>query len=184
MSQISEENAKNIVYFFGFIGIYAPLMLFLSSLYLLWNKHNLFYYYLTGIFLSEILNLVLKGIIKEPRPLEDPKLFNIALKHSTRFKFVNGYPHDIFGMPSGHAQSVFFSTFFIYLALKDIKITIFYFIVALLTMYQRVLFKQHTVLQVFAGAIVGILFSGFIYMMARQKIVGILKAKKDDDGPI
>ena len=87
-------------------------------------------------------------------------------------------------MPSGHAQSVFFSTFFIYLALKDIKITIFYFIVALLTMYQRVLFKQHTVLQVFAGAIVGILFSGFIYMMARQKIVGILRAKKDDDGPI
>ena len=136
------------------------------------------------MFLNAILNLVLKGIIKEPRPSEDPKLFNIALKHSTRFKFVDGYPHDIFGMPSGHAQSALFSTIFIYLALKDIRITIGYLFVSLLIMYQRVLFKQHTVIQVFAGAIVGILFGGFIYFMAQQKIMGKLRAKKDDDGPI
>jgi membrane-associated phospholipid phosphatase len=123
-------------------------------------------------------------MIKEPRPLEDPKLFNIALKHSIRFKFINGYPHDIFGMPSGHAQSAFFSTIFIYLALKDIKITIGYLIFALLIMYQRVLFKDHSFLQVFAGAIVGILFGGFIYFMARQRITGRLRQKKDDNGPI
>ena len=51
-------------------------------------------------------------------------------------------------------------------------------------MYQRVLFKEHTILQVLAGAIVGMLFGGFIYLMARQKIMGKLRAKKDDDGPI
>ena len=51
-------------------------------------------------------------------------------------------------------------------------------------MYQRVLFNSHTVLQVLAGALVGILFAGFIYLMARQKIIGRLRAKKDDDGPI
>ena len=87
-------------------------------------------------------------------------------------------------MPSGHAQSAFFSTVFIYLALKDIKTSILYLIISLLTMYQRVLFKSHTVLQVFAGAIVGILFAGFIYFMARQNITGKLRAKKDDNGPI
>jgi membrane-associated phospholipid phosphatase len=87
-------------------------------------------------------------------------------------------------MPSGHAQSVFFSTVFIYLALKDIKITVLYLIISLLTMYQRVLFNSHTVLQVLAGALVGILFAGFIYFMARQKITGKLRAKKDDNGPI
>ena len=165
-------------------GKMAPLLLFVNSLYLLWHKNNLFYYYVYGIFLNSILNLVLKGIIKEPRPSEDPKLFNIALKHSIRFKFVNGYPHDIFGMPSGHVQSAFFSTFFIYLALKDIRITIGYLLISLLTMYQRVLFKAHSVIQVLAGAIVGILFGGFIHLMAQQKIMGRLRAKKDDDGPI
>jgi membrane-associated phospholipid phosphatase len=51
-------------------------------------------------------------------------------------------------------------------------------------MFQRVLFKQHTVLQVVAGAMVGVLFGGFIYYMAEQKIIGKLRFKKDDNGPI
>ena len=181
MKDVIIELLNSFIRNFGKMG---PLILFVNSLYLLWHKDNLFYYYLYGVFLNSILNLVLKGIIKEPRPSEDPKLFNIALKHSIRFKFVDGYPHDIFGMPSGHAQSTFFSTIFIYLALKDIKITIGYLLIALFTMYQRVLFKQHTFIQVFAGAIVGILFGGFIYFMARQKITGKLRPKKDDNGPI
>jgi len=181
MNEFLEENTRLFMKNFVKTG---PLVLFVYSSYLLWNKHNLLYYYICGFFLNAILNIVLKGIIKEPRPSEDPKLFNIALKHSLRFKFINGYPHDIFGMPSGHAQSTFFSTIYIYLALKDIKISIIYLIISLLTMYQRVLFNNHTVLQVFAGAIVGILFGGFIYMMARQNIMGKLRAKKDDDGPI
>lgn len=181
MREILDEIIKTLVYNFGKSG---PLVLFFYSVYLLWNKINLLYYYVFGFFLNTILCIVLKGIIKEPRPSEDPKLFNIALKHSIRFKFINGYPHYIFGMPSGHAQSVFFSTIFIYLALKNIKISILYLLVALLTMYQRVLFNRHTVLQVFAGAIVGVLFGGFMYYMVRQKIMGKLRAKPDDDGPL
>ena len=181
MRETLEEFARIFILNFGKSG---PFVLFIYSVYLLWNKSNLLYYYISGVFLDTILNLVLKGIIKEPRPSEDPKLFNVALKHSIRFKFINGYPYDVFGMPSGHAESVFFSTVFIYLALKDIKISILYLIISLLTMYQRVLFNSHTVLQVLAGALVGILFAGFIYFMARQKIIGKLRAKKDDDGPI
>jgi membrane-associated phospholipid phosphatase len=181
MSDFIVELFNMLIYNFGKM---APLLLFFNSLYLLWHKNNLFFYYVYGIFLNAILNLVLKGIIKEPRPSEDLKLFNIALKHSIRFKFVNGYPHDTFGMPSGHAQSAFFSTFFIYLALKDVRITIGYLFIALLTMYQRVLFNEHSIIQVIAGAIVGILFGGFIHLMAQQKIMGRLRPKKDDDGPI
>jgi membrane-associated phospholipid phosphatase len=176
-----EDLTQQFIHNFGKTG---PTVLFFYSLLLLWNKNTLFYYYLYGFFLNVILNFILKGLIKEPRPNEDPKLFNIALKHSIRFKFINGYPHDIFGMPSGHAQSAFFSIIFIYLALKDIKIIIVYLFIALITMYQRVLFKQHTVLQVVAGAIAGTLFGGFIYYMAQQKIVGKLRFKKDDNGPI
>ena len=181
MRETLEEFSQIFILNFGKSG---PFVLFVYSVYLLWNKSNLLYYYISGVFLDAILNLVLKGLIKEPRPSEDPKLFNVALKHSIRFKFINGYPYDVFGMPSGHAESVFFSTVFIYLALKDIKISILYLIISLLTMYQRVLFNSHTVLQVLAGALVGILFAGFIYFMARQKIMGKLRAKKDDDGPI
>jgi len=179
------ESIKEFIYSsFKKFGRIGPLVLFFSSVCLLWNKQNLLYYYLFGFFLNTILNLVLKGIIKEPRPLEDPKLFNIALKHSIKLKFINGYPHGIFGMPSGHAQSAFFSTIFIYLSLKNIKISLIYFFISLLIIYERVLFKDHSVLQVIAGSLVGILFGSFIYYMARQKIIGKLIAKKDDDGPI
>jgi membrane-associated phospholipid phosphatase len=88
-------------------------------------------------------------------------------------------------MPSGHTQSIFFSIIFVYLALKDKKtIIIVYLFIGLITMFQRVLFKQHTVLQVVAGAMVGVLFGGFIYYMAEQKIIGKLRFKKDDNGPI
>jgi len=176
-----EELTQQFIHNFGKTG---PIVLFFYSLLLLWNKNTLFYYYLYGSFLNIILNFILKGLIKEPRPNEDPKLFNIALKHSIRFRFINGYPHDIFGMPSGHAQSAFFSIIFIYLGLKDVKTIIIYLFIALMTMYQRVLFKEHTVLQVIAGAIGGTLFGGFIYYMAEQKIVGKLRFKKDDNGPI
>ncbi len=181
MRELIEEFIYSSFKKFGKVG---PIVLFFSSVYLLWNKNNLFYYYLFGFFLNSILNLVLKGIFKQPRPLDDPKLFNVALKHSNKFKFINGYPYDIFGMPSRHAESAFFSTIFIYLALKNIKITLIYFFISLLIIYQRVLFKNHSVLQVLVGALVGILFGSFIYYMARQKIIGKLTAKKDDDGPI
>jgi len=176
-----EELVQQFILNFGKTG---PIVLFFYSLLLLWNKNTLFNYYLCGSFLNFILNFILKGLIKEPRPFEDPKLFNVALKHSIRFKFINGYPYDIFGMPSNHTQSIFFSIIYIYLALKDVKIIIVYLFIALITMYQRVLFNDHTVLQVFAGAIAGTLFGGFIYYLSQQKIIGKIRAKKDDDGPI
>ena len=48
----------------------------------------------------------------------------------------------------------------------------------------REMLARNSFLQVFAGAIVGILFGGFIYFMARQRITGRLRQKKDDNGPI
>jgi membrane-associated phospholipid phosphatase len=166
------------------IGQYGPLILIFLSMYLLWNKHNLFFYYCVGYFSDAILNLVLKGIIKQPRPSEDIKQFNLALTHGKRFLFKDGIPHDIFGMPSGHSQSVFFSTIFIYLSLRKKNIFYVYLIISLLTMIQRVTFNYHTTLQVIVGAIIGAAFAYFIYYLAGEKIKGHITEKKDDFGPI
>lgn len=57
-------------------GEYGPVILIFISWYLLWNNHNLFFYYNVGIFVNAVLNLILKGIIQEPRPLFDNKRFN------------------------------------------------------------------------------------------------------------
>lgn len=170
--------------FLNYIGIYGPLILFLFSLFLLWNKSNYLTYYMAGFILNGLLTLILKGIFKQPRPSEDPKLFNLAIKESKRFKFVDGYPHDMFGMPSGHSSSVLYSTMFIYYVFKKNRFLLLYLLFSMITMIQRANSNAHTVIQVLAGAFVGSIFSYLIFYMARQKIMGSLLLKKDDNGPI
>jgi membrane-associated phospholipid phosphatase len=104
-----------IIIFLDYIGLFGPLILFLFSVFLLWNKSNYLTYYVYGSVLNGLLTLILKGIFKQPRPSEDPRLFNLAIKESKRFKFIDGYPYDIFGMPSGHSSSVLYSTMFIFI---------------------------------------------------------------------
>jgi undecaprenyl-diphosphatase len=178
------DNLSNILYIlFKNIGQYGPIILILFTVYLLQNKYTLLFYYIVGTFINTILNLLLKGIFKQPRPNEDTRVFELALKHS-KHTFKNGIPFNIFGMPSGHAQYVFFSTAFIYFSLRNKKIFYFYLIISLITIFQRVFFEFHYVSQVIVGAIVGVLFAYYMFHLAQEKLKGKIREKKDDYGPI
>lgn len=96
---------------------------------------------------NSLLNFILKAIIKQPRPKGDLNLN--GKKHSPRIL------SDVYGMPSGHAQGVVLSTVYIYSVLKNVEITTFYILLSLLTMSQRVIYKNHTISQVLVGAFVG-----------------------------
>lgn len=159
---------------------FGPAILGVLPIYLLWNKKTLFFYYIIGGFISSLVNLVLKGLLQMPRPSEDEGRFNLALTHGRRFIFKSGLPFDIFGMPSGHAQMVFYSTTFVYLSLRNPNILYFYLFVSLLTVSQRVAFNYHTPLQVIVGAIVGIGMGYLVYYSARNKIAGRITEKQDD----
>lgn len=165
------------------IGSYGPFILAIMSFYFLWDNHNMFFYYTVGIFADAILNLVLKGIFQQPRPSEDLRKFNLALKHGSRFIFKDGVPYDIFGMPSGHAQSALFSTVFVYMCLKKPGILYMYLLITILIMIERVKDNFHTTFQVICGAIVGALFGHFMFRRAEEKIKGRLEERKDDCGP-
>lgn len=162
-------------------GQMAPSILMITSLILLWNKQTLLYYYFFGFCFNIVINLLLKGLFKQPRPTEGHRLFQLALKHSQEHKYMNGIPFNVFGMPSGHAQTVFFSTIFIHFALKNKKITFVYFLISLITMYQRVEYKMHTVFQVIVGAIVGCLIGYLTYYISQRELIGKLNRKKDDN---
>ena len=169
---------------FYYIGKCGPILLLCISLFLLWNKHNLFFYYSIGIIANTILNIILKCIVQQPRPFEDPKLFHLVLKNMKQFIFKDYTPFDIFGMPSGHTQSAFFSTVFIFLALKKLNILCFYLIISIIIMIHRIIYRYHSLSQVLIGDIVGgIVACGFFYL-AQQKIKGKIKEKPDDFGPI
>ena len=91
---------------------------------------------------------------------------------------------DQYGMPSGHAQSVFFSTSFLFFALKNKYVSLVYLIVSLNSMYQRVKYKNHTVSQVVCGAIIGSICGYLFYLSAMSKLSGPLKLKMDDNAPL
>ena len=164
---------------FDYLGYFGPNILLVFSIFLLLAKNYRSYlsYYLIGYVLNILLNYVLKGIIRQPRPNEDKKLIEMALHNGKRF----GY--DIYGMPSGHSQGVFYSTAFIHLILKNPQVTLIFFLFSLNTIIQRVNYKNHTILQVLIGALVGIAFANIVYYYAQNIIQGNLKLKKDDYGP-
>jgi membrane-associated phospholipid phosphatase len=175
------ERIHNIITYFGNFG---PIFLFIYGSYLLWYKSTLHYYYQIGFFISAILNFIFKGFLQMPRPSEDIKEFNLALKNGRRFVFKNGMPHDIFGMPSGHSQASMFVTTFIFLSLKISFITYVFLILSLLIMYQRIKDNHHTFFQVVVGGASGILYAYFFYYFAQQSLKGVIKEKQDDAGPI
>ena len=166
------------------LGEYGPIILIFLSWYLLWDHNNLFFYYNVGILANAVLNLIIKGIIQEPRPMFDSKKVNLAKTHAKNYFFQNGIPFDIFGMPSGHAQMSFFTSVFIYLSLKHTNLLYLYVLFSLLICYQRVKFEYHSISQIVVGGMVGLGFAYFSYQLAREKIKGKIREKPDDDGPI
>jgi membrane-associated phospholipid phosphatase len=166
------------------LGEYGPLILIIQSIVLLKEKQQYLFYFIYGYFLNILLNLCLKGLIQQPRPLENHKLFELAIKNGKRFIFKNGLPHDIFGMPSGHSQSVLYTTCFIYSVFKKYNILIPFILISMITLCQRVTSKMHSIPQIIVGSIVGIIFGYFTYYIAKKKNEGVLKEKLDDNAPI
>ena len=145
---------------FEYIGNNGPYIMIFTSFGLLFSKPRMLFYFVVGVFFNFIVNMILKGVIKQPRPEFNTKAFNIAL-HTNSMRYIFGY--DIYGMPSGHAQTSFFITTFLYLVTRNSWIAFSFLLLSFIVMCQRVVYNEHTILQVLVGAIIGILFGFFIY---------------------
>jgi membrane-associated phospholipid phosphatase len=96
--------------------------------------------------LSSLVNFIAKSITKQPRPSHT--------RHTTRFILKDGLLYDVYGMPSGHAQSVVFSTVYYYLVMNN-GFLLFFIGISMITLVERVHDHHHTVMQVMVGAILG-----------------------------
>ncbi|RNA18032.1 dolichyldiphosphatase 1-like [Brachionus plicatilis] len=119
--------------------------------------------YFIGFLITELVNFVLKNLIKQPRPYLN--------EHRSKGNFSK------YGMPSDHSQVMFyFSTFFVLMVayryyiyqskLMQILIKSFLCVLAIfaaiLVAFSRVYLKYHTNEQVIAGSLIGI-FCGSIW---------------------
>jgi len=133
------------------IGLHGPIIIAALNIYYSFYKKTYLYAYVIFLVINQILNHALKSILREPRPNDEHK-------------------YDIYGMPSGHAQSIFYSTTFLYLTTASYYLLIISLFICALTIYQRYHFRHHTLKQLFIGSLVGIGIGSFVYQITKYYI--------------
>jgi len=165
----------NISIIRDYIGLLAPIILFGLSLLFLRNNMNYLLFLVCGTVLNNILNILLKYIIGEPRPAKDKTIIEIAIANGERIGF------DKYGMPSGHAQNCGFILAYTTPILQSPIITGLFIIISLVSIFQRYLYNNHTILQLIVGLIIGIVVGYVSYLTATQYIRGQINPKRDDN---
>jgi len=161
-----------------YIGLYTPVILFVLSLFFLRNSPTFLRFFVSGFILNNILNIILKLFIKEPRPTNEQKAIEIGVVNGARISF------DKFGMPSGHAQTCGFCLAFITLTLNNPFITTLYSVISTISLFQRYLYRNHTLLQLGVGLAIGIGLGYLTYLLGNKYIMGIIKMKQNDNAPL
>jgi len=149
------------------IGYYGPIYLFVMGLVLaaVFGGFKLVSLFIAWQYLSHVSNYVLKALIRQPRPaeangdgLEQLHDYGMPSGHAqaamSLFVFINSFALSLLGQGQGHGYGYY--AVYTLLALT--------FIIVAFTCVQRVVYRRHTVPQVFAGSLVGVL-SGYLFLM-------------------
>jgi hypothetical protein len=175
-----------VISFLSWTGKYSSLFLFLITTFLFykWQKKDydciqhpisLVHIYLFSFFFNYIFNIICKIILKQPRPKEDLELFHITKTRAPWYQF---------GTPSTNIQSIWFTTTFATLTMKNIWISIPFLILSINTIIQQ-LFLSHSyyTYQVIIGMVLGILIGIASYLFSRYLFKGDIIEKPDEDAP-
>lgn len=136
------SNYIDFIYGIGYFGEYIA---FIITIILIFNyKLYLIIYVIIFIF-NKTINEYLKNYFKQARP-------NNPIKFLESDKFSK----KKYGMPSGHSQLVFFSIMYSYLVTGSfIPWVLGLLIVGIIVIYERYVFKNHTLNQLISGALLG-----------------------------
>ena len=148
---------NGVAYIFDNTGYYGPILLFFIVIYLLWNRPKYLQLYVICFFVNTFLNKALKIMFREPRP-ENP------LEFSSLERYKN---EERYGMPSGHAQSVFFSIIYLYNIHHSISVLLFTLFIGFVTLYQRWKYRRHTIQQLIVGSAIGSIFAWSVYSLEK-----------------
>jgi membrane-associated phospholipid phosphatase len=138
---------------FDFIGVSGQILTAIITAIALLERPPYLIAFIVGTFLNEIVNSILKTSIKEDRPRNPVHYIDEAVGA------------DIYGMPSGHAQTTFFAITYLYLVKAPPTIILICLFIGILTLYQRWSFRRHTIEQLVAGVIVGIIMANIVYQL-------------------
>ncbi len=169
---------------FNNFGKYGLGLIFIIAVYLLYTKHILLMTFIIGYVLNILFNFMLKGIFCMPRPNENMKKFDAAIRLNKHMNL------NQFGMPSGHAQTMIFTLVFVSAALLSTKNKVngintnqnwvsLMIVLSIITLAQRVHFNMHSLEQIFVGSIIGALIGYGFFYYSQIRIRGSLNNKDD-----
>lgn len=145
--------------YIGFFGPYILIFLILLYSFLYSFSFINVIYYILGLLFIYLSNNLLKYYIKEPRPRNQKKIFNFEKK------YYNSHYTQKYGMPSGHSQLIWFNVIYIGCILKNLYFFILSLALALNTMRQRYVYRNHTMNQIIIGSILGICIGYIFYFI-------------------
>lgn len=146
--------------FLDVIGFLGPYIVFVISVIQLYSYSYYLYGYLVIITVSQIMNTTLKLIYKEPRPSGARSILGESYIGPEKY-----------GMPSGHAQTIFTSIMYLYCVTGKIFWLYLEIFIACLTVFQRWKFNNHTPKQLFVGASLGA-FIGYVGYLMNYYFIG------------
>jgi len=153
------ENYSQFLYAIGF---FSEIILLIMVACLLYSHPPFFVVYLIASMVSILLNQVIKKWTKDPRP-KNPHKF-LASEHFLQGKMA-------YGMPSGHAQSTFFSLVLYYLVVQPAWNSPWLLTgmgICLLCLIERFVFRNHTAAQLVVGAFLGSAIAWIVYEATLQ----------------
>ena len=152
---------------------YLHVLVILSIIVLYFVKIH-YYYFGLGFVLNNMLNIVLKMIIKEPKDLPNVKAIKIAI--------TNGFNINLekFGMPSENMQNCGYCLLYIMMVLKNPLVSLLYLLITLYILNND-LMNNYTLFQELVGFVIGCSVGYLMYYLGNDYIIGNKKHKPDDN---
>ena len=157
--------------YLSFIGYQGPNTLFLFIILALTYLNDvtsttLYIAVLLWQFASHLINVIVKNILKLPRPdtYDNDKKGDEFTKLQNSITWKNYLIiHRNFGMPSGHAQAVMSELTFLVLYFQNPLLTSAALAQVALTLYQRYNKRRHSIKQLATGSLLGIIVGASFY---------------------
>ena len=147
MNSILPGVFSNYMDFIWAIGYFGEYFTFIITCALIYNQYIYFIVFLIMTVVNRYFNTFIKNKIRQSRP-ENP----------IKFLDSDTFSKKKFGMPSGHTQSAFFNICYAYLLTTYFCPWIFLLlIIGAIIIAERLKYKNHTLVQLLGGALVGAL---------------------------
>jgi|TARA_B110000285_G_scaffold75038_1_gene86369 membrane-associated phospholipid phosphatase len=150
-------NGNKIIRLMDTVGFLGPFILLGIGIWQLWGNSGFWCAYLVVFSMNSFINKIAKAIVKQPRPPAGESIMN-----------ENYAGTEMYGMPSGHAQSVFSSLTFLYLVKESPAWLFGELFIAGLTVYQRWKYRRHTVEQLGVGSVLGVVVAYAGYYITKR----------------